>query len=86
MSGKCEHGSRGQRGGEVKPSELTDEEWAAWPKCAVPACKNKCCLRLRSRYGWPHTPGDALTAQQNLYETEMRQEPAPNPAPTQGGV
>lgn len=46
--------------------------WKEWPKCAVPACQNKSCLRLRSRYCWPHTPGDALTAQQNLLETEMR--------------
>ena len=43
-----------------------------WPKCAVPACQNKCCRALRSRYCWPHTPGDALTAQQNLMETEIR--------------
>jgi hypothetical protein len=31
--------------------------WDEWPKCAVPACQNKCCLRLRSKYCWPHTPG-----------------------------
>lgn len=53
---------------------MTDEEFQHWPKCAVPACQNKCCLRLRSKYCWPHTPGDPLAAQQNLLETEMRQE------------
>jgi hypothetical protein len=41
-----------------------------WAKCAVPACQNKCCKALRSRYCWPHTPGDTLTAHQNLLETE----------------
>lgn len=52
---------------------MTDEEYARWPKCAVPACQNKCCLRLRSKYCWPHTPGGELEAQQNLMETEMRE-------------
>ena len=28
-----------------------------WPKCAVAPCPNKCCLRLHSKYCWPHTPG-----------------------------
>lgn len=28
-----------------------------WPDCAIKGCPNKCCLRLRSRYCWPHTPG-----------------------------
>jgi hypothetical protein len=49
---------------------MTDEQFAAWPKCAVPACPNKCCLRLRSKYCWPHTPGDAGEAADNLRETE----------------
>ena len=34
-----------------------DECFAAWPKCAIPACENKSCLRLSSIYCWPHTPG-----------------------------
>jgi hypothetical protein len=46
--------------------------WNAWPKCAIPACENKSCRALRSKFCWPHTPGDALTAQQNLLETEIR--------------
>ena len=37
-----------------------DRCFAAWPKCAVPACQNKCCLRLNSIYCWPHTPGHSL--------------------------
>ncbi len=49
-----------------------DIDWGDWPKCAVPACQNRCCLRLRSKYCWPHTPGSPLEAQQNLLETEMR--------------
>ena len=31
--------------------------WEDWPKCAIPACPLKCCLRLNSIYCWPHTPG-----------------------------
>lgn len=49
---------------------MTPEEFAAWPKCAVPACQNKCCLRLRSKYCWPHTPGSAQEAAANLAQTE----------------
>jgi len=48
----------------------TDREWDEWPKCAVPACQLKCCLRLRSRYCWPHTPGTMQEARDNLRETE----------------
>lgn len=53
---------------------MTEAEFAAWPKCAVPACQNKRCLALRSKYCWPHTPGDALTARENLHETEPQTE------------
>ena len=28
-----------------------------WPDCAIEGCTNKCCLRLKSRFCWPHTPG-----------------------------
>jgi hypothetical protein len=42
-----------------------------WPKCAVPACTNRCCLRLKSRYCWPHTPGSASDARQNLHESQQ---------------
>jgi hypothetical protein len=45
-------------------------DFANWPKCAVPACRFKCCLALGSKYCWPHTPGSAFTARQNLRETE----------------
>lgn len=45
---------------------MTEDEFRRWPKCAVPACQLKCCLRLRSRFCWPHTPGDALEAQASL--------------------
>lgn len=54
----------------LKPAELTQEEFDAWPKCAVPACQNKCCLSLNSIYCWPHTPGSAEEARRNLAETE----------------
>ena len=30
-------------------------EYSEWPKCAIAACKNKCCLSLNSIYCWPHT-------------------------------
>ena len=33
-------------------------EWEHWPNCAIEGCPNKCCLRLRSKYCWPHTRGD----------------------------
>lgn len=36
---------------------MNEEEFAAWPKCAVEPCQNKCCLRLRSKFCWPHTKG-----------------------------
>lgn len=44
------------------PDELVDERpcdecFAKWPKCAISVCENKCCLRLNSKYCWPHTPG-----------------------------
>ena len=41
-----------------------------WPKCAVPACQNKSCLSLSSKYCWPHTPGSPEEAKENLMETE----------------
>jgi len=47
---------------------VTPDEFDAWPKCAVPACANKCCRSLQSRYCWPHTPGDAATARRALEE------------------
>lgn len=37
---------------------MTEDEFNAWPKCAVPACTNKSCRRLGSKYCWPHTPVD----------------------------
>ena len=52
---------------------MTDEQWAAWPKCAVPACQLKSCLNLRSRYCWSHTPGSSQDARDNLRETEPAQ-------------
>ncbi|MDB5730703.1 MAG: hypothetical protein JWQ03_598 [Variovorax sp.] len=45
-------------------------DWNSWPKCAVPACENKCCLRLNSKYCWPHTPGTVDEARKNLLETD----------------
>lgn len=53
-----------------RTDDMTDEEWDAWPKCAVPACQHKSCRALASRYCWTHTPGDAQAAQENLRETE----------------
>lgn len=40
-----------------KPSSISDEQWASWPDCAVRGCPNKSCLRLSSKYCWPHIPG-----------------------------
>lgn len=37
-----------------------DRCFQAWPKCAVPVCQNKSCLRLNSIYCWPHTSGQQL--------------------------
>jgi len=54
----------------MKPDRCTDEQWAAWPWCAVPGCDNKCCLALDSKYCWPHTPGTPEQALANLKETE----------------
>lgn len=50
--------------------EIPREVLDTWAKCAVPACQNKCCLRLNSIYCWPHTPGSAGEARRNLVETE----------------
>lgn len=50
-------------------------EWDEWPDCAVLGCPNKCCLRLKSKYCWPHTPGTPQEALDNLLETE--EPPAP---------
>jgi hypothetical protein len=49
---------------------MTPEQFAAWPKCSVPACQNKCCLAKQSKYCWPHTPGSPDEARRNLTETE----------------
>ena len=51
---------------------ISDEEWEAWPWCAVPGCGNKCCRALQSQYCWPHTPGTPEQAAQNLRETEFQ--------------
>lgn len=47
-----------------------DRCFAAWPKCAVAACVNKCCLRLNSIYCWPHTPGQLEADDLDLLEEE----------------
>jgi hypothetical protein len=36
---------------------LCAECFDRWPKCAVTACQNKSCLRLASKYCYPHTLG-----------------------------
>lgn len=48
--------------GAAMPADVAEQRpcdgcFAKWPKCAVSACQNKCCLRLNSIYCWPHTPG-----------------------------
>jgi hypothetical protein len=48
---------------------MTDEEYAFWPKCAFPVCQFKSCLRLGSKYCWPHTPGTPEQAMENLAKT-----------------
>ena len=52
---------------------LNQAEWDAWPKCAVPICENKCCLRLNSIYCWPHTPGTPGEAAENIIATESEE-------------
>lgn len=41
-----------------------------WPKCAIPACQNKSCLRLNSKFCWPHTPGQMEPEDIDLLEEE----------------
>lgn len=53
---------------------MSNDEWDAWPNCAVPGCTNKCCLRLHSKYCWPHTvvfAGEALTSVSVEYKHEL---------------
>jgi hypothetical protein len=51
---------------------MTEEEFQAhlklWPNCAVPDCPNKCCLRLRSEFCYPHTKGLPLQTQRRKTE------------------
>lgn len=47
-------------GTATNDSALCEPCLTAWPKCAIPACLNKSCLRLKSIYCWPHTPGQRL--------------------------
>lgn len=51
-----------------------------WPKCALPSCPNKSCLRLKSPYCWQHTPGEVPEARDNLRETEPKPEREPTDA------
>ncbi len=48
---------------DVADARPCDKCFAAWPKCAIPVCQNKSCLRLGSIYCWPHTPGQQLEAE-----------------------
>jgi hypothetical protein len=48
--------------------ELIDISW--WPDCVIRGCRNKCCLRLASKYCWPHTPGTPQEARETLLATE----------------
>lgn len=41
----------------VDDAALCDDCFNAWPKCAIEVCTNKACIRLGSKYCWPHTPG-----------------------------
>lgn len=43
-----------------KPEGMSWDRWRAWPKCGIPACEAKACIRLRSIYCWPHTPALGL--------------------------
>lgn len=36
------------------PQEILNK----WPDCKIKGCKNKCCLRLKSEFCFPHTMGD----------------------------
>lgn len=49
-----------------RPDGCSQEQWEAWPKCALSSCQNKSCLRLNSKYCWPHTPGSTDEALENL--------------------
>lgn len=57
-------------------NDKSREAFEAWPKCAVPACSLKCCLRLRSPYCWPHTPGTPQEAGNSLVEETRAEEHA----------
>jgi hypothetical protein len=50
---------------------MTKEEFDRWPKCAVPACANKSCLRLSSKYCWPHSSGNADEVLASLKNEEI---------------
>ena len=55
---------------------MTQDQFDAWPKCAVPACQLKCCLRLNSKYCWPHTPGTPEQARESLAAEQPESESA----------
>lgn len=58
---------------------MSDEEWDAWPKCAIPACTLKCCRSLGSKYCWPHTPGQNHSRVMESLRAEQEQvKPAQN--------
>ncbi len=56
---------------------MSDEPSYHWPDCAVPECPNKCCLRLNSKYCWPHTSaGSWPDVLDSLRESEQSREVA----------
>ena len=52
---------------------LCQDCFDAWPKCAIAPCENKACIRLNSKYCWPHTPG-ALSEQDKTLLVEENEE------------
>jgi len=35
--------------------EIEGEGLVYWPMCPIKGCPNRICLRLASKYCWPHT-------------------------------
>jgi len=40
---------------DILVAAILEEHLKTWPMCAKDGCKNRACLRLNSRYCYPHT-------------------------------
>ncbi len=48
---------------EIDGVTYFDEE--EWPRCIIPDCTNKCCLRLNSPFCYPHSGTEKLPKKWN---------------------